>query len=231
MSSQLRFDGRIVDLRTDPQVCAELRRLYDTRKRRQKLPLFCVQPHRGQMHLRLIDGQLWVAHNPHQGGADCRVRIPGPEGVAHHHGKEYTARAADAAGFTAELEHSVGRGVARLDVAIHAPQQFGAEIQFSTISAKEAKTRTTSAARHGWPRLWLPGNKKIGNTIAGHVPVLRHNDTEINWTASVPAKGTVTALGLRHSSPNTAPRQAAGKPARSPAAASTAATGTPGSTI
>jgi hypothetical protein len=197
MSSQLRFDGHIIDLRTNPQACAELRRLYDTRKRGDKLPLFCVKPHQGQMHLRLIDGQLWAAHNPNQGGPGCSVRIPRPEGPDHHHCKDYVERAADNAGFTAQQEHTIGHGIARLDVAITAPQPFGAEPQFSAITAKDAKAKTTKAARHGWPRLWLPGTKKIGDTLAGAVPVLRHNDTEIDWIASVPAKGTVTALGLR----------------------------------
>ncbi len=149
------------------------------------------------MHLQVRHGALWACHDPLQGGPDCTTRIPKPESPAHRHYKDYTARAADNAGYTTRTEYSTGRGT-RLDVAINAPHQFGAEIQFSTITARDAKTRTTKSARAGWPPLWLPGSKKVGDTLAGHVPVLRHNDTEIDWTPALPRAGTATALGLRH---------------------------------
>jgi hypothetical protein len=196
MSNEIEFEGRTV-LTTDAAVSAKLWTLYETRKPGRRLPLFCTKSHRGQMYLwqRRSDGSLWASHYPGQGGG-CNTRIPGREGLEHLHFKDYTLCCADDSGFAAELEYSLGYRQPRLDVAVHAPTRFAAEVQFSDIDTRDAKARTTQAMRHGWPRIWLPGIRAVGEKLAGQVPVLRHNDTEIDWQLS-PAKGTVAALGIR----------------------------------
>ena len=193
MSSELRFDGRIVDLRADPTVCAELARLYDTHKRGQDYPLFCIQPHRGRMYLWRSnrDGQLWASHYPRQSDG-CSVRIPGPEGIAHHRVKDYIGGAAQRAGYTVTPEYTTSNHT-RLDLLIDAPFRFGVEAQISPITERAVKTRTTRSTNAGIPPIWVATETRP----FPYAPNIGFN-RELDWTAGMPPKGSVTALHMKH---------------------------------
>jgi len=198
VSNQVYFGDATVDLSavTTAQVAA-LWQLYENHNpRRGRMPLWCTKPHGGQMHLRKIRGQLWAAHYPGQGTQSCHTRVSHEsEGLPHRHMKDYAGRALQAAGYQVTEEFSTGK--TRLDLAVDAPFKFGVEAQFSQIVEREAKTRTTKSFRVGWPSIWLPGGQDVAQQLGYQLPVLRHNDNEIDWASKVPAKGTATATSVR----------------------------------
>jgi hypothetical protein len=201
MSTFVHFRDEKVDLKAASRgLLADLWAMYENRRRYRganRMPLVCTQSHAGQMYLKVVDGELWAAHYPGQGDGECSVRI-GPESDSHRHIKDYAARALEAGGYTVQPEFSTGYKITRLDLAVQAPNRFGVEAQVTPLAAKDAKSRTTKSFKAGWPALWIPGTETIGNTLAGAVPVLRYNERQIDWEPGVPAKGTATALGLRH---------------------------------
>jgi hypothetical protein len=79
---------------------------------------------------------------------------------------------------------------------VQAPTPFGIEAQFSTITQRDAKSRTSGSFHGGWPPLWLPGSLKVASQIGHYVPQLRHNDTEIDWH-TMPSKGTASATSIK----------------------------------
>jgi hypothetical protein len=199
VSNQVYFGDVTVDLSavTTAQVAA-LWHLYENHNpRRGRMPLWCTKPHGGQMHLRKIRGQLWAAHYPGGGGTQsCTAQVRHEsEGLPHRHMKDYAGRALEAAGYQVTEEFSTGK--TRLDLAVDAPFKFGVEAQFSQIVERDAKSRTTKSFRAGWPALWLPGGQGVAQQLGYQLPVLRHNDNEIDWASKVPAKGTATATSVR----------------------------------
>jgi hypothetical protein len=202
VSDYVSFGDAVVNLSeaTTAQIAA-LWNLYDNHNnRRGRMPLWCTKTHGGQMYLKKVRGRLWAAHYPGQGDASCRALVRHEsEGVPHRHMKTYTTRALETAGHTVTQEFSTGK--TRLDVAVNAPYRFGIEAQFSPIAERDAKSRTTKSFRAGWPAIWLPGSQGVGDRLGYRVPVLRHNDNEIDWTEGVPAKGTATATNVRRITP------------------------------
>jgi hypothetical protein len=170
----------------------ELRDLYENRhrySRDNRMPLTCIQKHAGQMYLRDLDGDLWAAHYPGEGS--CRIRIGREaESPQHRHMKDYAADACDA--YPVIPEYSTGNGT-RVDLLVDAPFRFSVEAQFSHITARDAKARTTKSTNGGAPPLWLPYGAPPWLSV---VPTIRHNDHEITWEQR-PPKHTVPAIGLR----------------------------------
>jgi hypothetical protein len=198
MSSLVIFQDELVDLaKLSRSQYADLWAMYETHKGSStRYPLTC-ENHGSAMHLKCRGGKrLWASHYPHEGGQGCSKLVHEAEGLAHLHLKDYTVRAMSNAGFEVRTEFSTGRGT-RLDVAIAAPNPFGIEAQFSPIKSGLAKARTTKSARAGWMPTWLPGTKSIGDSLAGLVPIVRHNDG-IDWESGVPYKGAAAAVSLRH---------------------------------
>ena len=104
--------------------------------------------------------------------------------------KDYAADACDA--YPVIPEYSTGNGTI-LDLFVDAPFRFGVEAQFSKLSTREAKARTTKSTHAGTPPLWLPYGAP---PWLSDVPTIRHNDHEITWEQR-PPKHTVPAIGLR----------------------------------
>ena len=201
MSSLVYLRGELVDTTTQ---YAELRDLYENRHRYNRMPLTCTREHRGRMYLRLSrtdKNRVEVAHYPGQGGPGCTRTIHHEaERIPHRTFKGYSARACESAGYTVTPEFKTtpptGHRSTRLDLAVQAPTPFGIEAQFSTITQRDAKSRTTSSFHGGWPPLWLPGSLKVASQIGHYVPQLRHNDTEIDWH-TMPSKGTASATSIK----------------------------------
>jgi len=201
MSSLVYLRGELVDTTTQ---YAELRDLYENRHRYNRMPLTCTREHRGRMYLRLSrtdQNRLEVAHYRGQGGqAAPAPSTTNPEGIPHRTFKGYSARAGESAGYTVTPEFKTtpptGHRSTRLDLAVQAPTPFGIEAQFSTITQRDAKSRTSGSFHGGWPPLWLPGSLKVASQIGHYVPQLRHNDTEIDWH-TMPSKGTASATSIK----------------------------------
>lgn len=197
MSGLVMLDGELLNLeRLSAAQYGMMWSLYESHKGgSQRYPLQC-HDHKSAMFLRNHRGQLWASHYPGS-GVRCGKGISAPESPSHLHMKEYAYRAVDDAGFQAEFEFPTGNGT-KLDVAVASPIPFGIEAQFSPIKPGLAKARTTKSVRAGWPPVWLPSTKQIGDSLAGLVPIIRHNDTDIDWESVVPRKGAATAVSLRH---------------------------------
>ena len=201
MSSLVYLRGELIDTTTH---YAELRDLYENRHRYNRMPLTCTREHRGRMYLRLSrtdKNRLEVAHYPGQGGPSCTRTIHHEaERIPHRTFKGYSARACESAGYTVTPEFKTtppaGHRSTRLDPAVQAPTPFGIEAQFSTITQRDAKSRTSGSFHGGWPPLWLPGSLKVASQIGHYVPQLRHNDTEIDWH-TMPSKGTASATSIK----------------------------------
>jgi len=201
MSSLVYLRGELVDTTTQ---YAELRDLYENRHRYNRMPLTCTREHRGRMYLRLSrtdKNRLEVAHYRGQGGqAAPAPSTTNPEGIPHRTFKGYSARAGESAGYTVTPEFKTtpptGHRSTRLDLAVQAPTPFGIGAQFSTITQRDAKSRTASSFHGGWPPLWLLGSPKVASQIGHHAPQLRHNGTEIDWH-TMPSKGTASATSIK----------------------------------
>jgi len=201
MSSLVYLRGELVDTTTQ---YAELRDLYENRHRYNRMPLTCTREHRGRMYLRLSrtdQNRLEVAHYRGQGGqAAPAPSTTNPEGIPHRTFKGYSARAGESAGYTVTPEFKTtpptGHRSTRLDLAVQAPTPFGIGAQFSTITQRDAKSRTASSFHGGWPPLWLSGSPKVASQIGHYVPQLRHNDTEIDWHTML-SEGTASATSIK----------------------------------
>lgn len=198
MSQLLIFDGETINLAnpTAAQYNA-LWNLHNTWKRRHgHMPLNCTNPHGGDMYTKVLRGQLWVAHYPGHGDQSCTRRLNEPESPAHHHIKEYGARAAQAAGFAVREEHrliSHDPHSPRADLFVDAPFPFSLEAQISPITPAKVKSRTTRSARAGAPPVWVFPE----SWSHPYVPVVGFN-RDTDWTPGVPPRGTVTALHMKH---------------------------------
>ena len=199
MSSLVYLRGELVDTTTH---YADLRDLYENRHRYNRMPLTCTREHRGRMYLRLSrtdKNRLEVAHYPGQGGPGwTRTIHHEAERIPHRTFKGYSARGIRRIHVTPEFKTTppTGHRSTRLDLAVQAFTPFGIEAQFSTITQRDAKSRTTSSFHGGWPPLWLPGSLKVASQIGHYVPQLRHNDTEIDWH-TMPSKGTASATSIK----------------------------------
>lgn len=172
--------------------------IYQDRKAKRPTPeLTCNDAHRGRMYLRKVNGQLWAAHMPGQGGA-CRIRITN-EGPGHKIAKDYAVRAWERHGYTAATEHRTGtdKTATRLDAAVlNAPVQLGLEAQFSPLADKDARARTTKSYNAGWTAVWLPGRNDMPLARYHAIPMVRPH-TDIAWAAGLPKPGTVAVASKR----------------------------------
>jgi hypothetical protein len=202
MTNQVRYLGEIVTTRDYPA----LLKLYENRRDygpNNRVPLECTKPHRGRMHLQMRGGHLWAIHYKGEGGPGCNTRIPEPEGPAHRHWKDYATRALESGGYSVTPEKYTTGKLTRPDLTVDAPFRFGVEAQLSPIIVREAKSRTTRSTRGGVPPAWIPGRKSIGDTLTGHVPVVRPSDDTmaLPWESVLPRERTALAVGLRHITP------------------------------
>lgn len=103
------------------------------------------------MFLRLWKGRPMAVHY------STSIRHPtAPESPRHKARKERIARAAQRAGFTAELEAHGANGKRRTDVLVHGADgtQLGCEIQLSYATAQAVAKRTDIARADGLSPLW-----------------------------------------------------------------------------
>jgi hypothetical protein len=196
MSDYARLDGELINLtELDAARYAQIWDLYENHPRRKtRMPFACIKHGSAMTLRRLHTGRLILAHYPGEG--HCQIAISRePEGLQHRNYKRYLHRAAQAAGFTVTEEYSTGNRT-RLDVAVAAPNPFGLEVQFSPITTREAKARTTRSFNAGWPPLWLPGSRALADRLAHTVPAIAYNDDEVDFDA-VPVRGSVAATSLK----------------------------------
>jgi hypothetical protein len=201
MTNEIRIDGVEFNVQNE-DVVALAQRIYEDGQAGRPTPLLqCTHQHRGIMHLRKVNGKLWAAHNPGQGGAGCSVRFTN-EGPGHRAAKNYAIRAWIGHGYTAVIdEHTVtgtdGKVLVRHDAAVlDAPAKIGFEAQFSPLTPTAARARTTKSYRAGWTALWLPGSNDL--PLAGYhgIPMARPH-TDIAWAEGTPRPGTVHVLSKR----------------------------------
>lgn len=162
-----------------------------------KMPLFCTDKHGGRLYLRKHDGDLYAAHYPSQSCKCPSIRLQ-PESPGHQNMKEYARSSLESAGYKTANEFTTAGRRTRLDVAVlDSPFRFGVEAQFSSIPESQAKRRTTLSHKAGITPLWLPGSRTVANGLGHRIPVLRHNDQHIDWSAGVPSKSSVIATSVR----------------------------------
>jgi hypothetical protein len=190
MSNIVLLDGEELDALHEPGKSILWKLYLDGPRKRP--PLTCSQPHRGAMYLQLRKERLWAIHKPGQGDVECSVQIGEPEGPAHQHLKEYSARAAEAAGFTVATEQWTGNGT-RADVYVQAPFSFSVEAQISPIQAAVVTKRTKKSTAAGVPPVWVATQDRV----FPFAPNIGFN-REMDWEPGVPPRGTVTALHMKH---------------------------------
>ena len=116
-------------------------------------PAFICVLHEGGtspgLFIKKIGGQWWAVH--YESATGCRIRIPAPMSDEHKRQAEYWARAAEDAGYRAELECSLDTGT-RTDVLIYGSVKTGIEVQCSPITARERSQpdpKSRSSVSHG----------------------------------------------------------------------------------
>lgn len=199
MADWIYLDGVEINCAMATSVQLEaLWRLYDNRhrfNRNNRIPIVCANSHRGRMYLRTNRADKTRLEAVHYGGeGSCKIMIRHEsEGVQHLMLKEFAADALDC--YPIIREHSTGNGT-RLDLFADAPHPFGVEAQFSKISVRDAKARTTKSANAGAFPVWLPWAPNRAPEWTKFVPNFRHNDTEIDWRQK-PPQGAAAAYGIR----------------------------------
>jgi hypothetical protein len=151
------------------------------------------------LYIKNIDGEWWAVHYE---ASECKpMRVPTRMSDEHKRQAEYWARAAEDAGYRAELERSLGTGT-RPDVLIHGPvQTTGIEVQRSPMSAGHAVRRTSRAAQAGVTDLWFTAETGMAPKWLWRVPTVLNRELGIPgegqpWDA-MPRRRSVTAAGLR----------------------------------
>lgn len=167
-------------------------------------PAFICVLHEGGtspgLFIKKIGGQWWAVH--YESATGCRIRIPAPMSDEHKRQAEYWARAAEDAGYRAELECSLDTGT-RTDVLIYGSVKTGIEVQCSPITARNAVSRTRKAAQASVTDVWYSG--AAGATLAPRwawrVPTVLSRELGIrgegqSWDITPPRR-SVSAAGLR----------------------------------
>jgi hypothetical protein len=109
----------------------------------------------------------------------------------HRRQAEYTARAAADHGLDAEVEKPTGAGT-RVDVAVIGDSQVGFEIQRSTLSRANAKSRAVKSFNAGWPTAWVHDTERDPDW-AGHVPTARLT-VRSGWAEEMPPRNTANVI-------------------------------------
>lgn len=153
--------------------------------------LECIE-HGGPMYIRAQGNSLCACHWPGSG-------IEGKHSIAaesdeHRRQKDYTVRAADGHGLSAELEKTIGHGIGRVtrpDVLV--AERFPWEIQHSHLTARAAKSRTTRQMRAGLaPPVWCDDSD--GRAVwANQVPHVTYSH---GWSA-LPPRNSVYLTSLK----------------------------------
>ena len=183
-------------------VIARVWDLYENHPRRKgRMPIFCGQDgHEGQhMYLQPRAGEMCAIHYPGEAG-NCTIKIGrDSEGIPHKRFKAYLKEGLEAAGLPVDDEYRLGVGIGstQLDLAVHGPVKFGIEVQFSEKNEKDFKSRTTRSTNKGYPPLWIPGTAAVANGMGYRIPMLRYNDSAIDWEAGMPTRGSLAALNVR----------------------------------
>ena len=213
MKSLIRYvpEDVIIDLAAPdlghPDAAAIIERHYrqgswaDRRFNRSHPAFTCLKHEDGSnpgLFIKNIDGEWWAVHYEASG---CKpVRVPTPMSDEHKRQAEYWARAAQDAGYRAELEQALGTGT-RPDVLIHGPVQTGVEVQWSPMSAGNAVRRTSRAARAGVTDLWFTTRMAATPKWLWRVPTVLNRELGVPgegqpWD-TLPRRRSVTAAGLR----------------------------------
>ncbi len=145
-----------------------------------------------------LNGEWWAVH--YESGACLSHRLPAPMSGEHKRQTEYWARAAQDAGYSVELEHSLHTGT-RSDALIRGPVLTGIEVQRSAMTAVLAVRRTARAQQAGVSDVWFTGNK-TSPRWAWRVPTVLSQELNIpgqgvhSWDTTPPRRA-VQAAGLR----------------------------------
>lgn len=128
-------------------------------------------------------GRFFAVHFP-GGNPDGHRHGIGRMSVEHENQSEYCLRAATSAGLKAAREVSTGSGT-RLDVAVFGDLPIGLEIQRSTLSRAQAKSRTTKSAKAGFTCAWI-SDSEVDPQWADHVATARLTSRG-GWDRVLPA--------------------------------------------
>jgi hypothetical protein len=173
----------------------------DSRFNRHNPAFVCLKHQDGSnpgLFMKNIGGEWWAVHYEASG---CKpMRVPTRMSDEHKRQAEYWARAAEDAGYRAELERPLGTGT-RPDVLIHGPVQTGIEVQRSPMSAGHAVRRTKRAAQAGVTDLWFTAETGMAPKWLWRVPTVLNRELGIpgegqSWD-TMPQRRSVTAAGLR----------------------------------
>lgn len=120
----------------------------------------------------------------HQSGRYFARHYPDGSGESHSHGyfvtmsdehrrqAEYSRRAAEVNGFTAQLEVSTG-GNTRVDVGVYSELgNVGLEIQRSALTIPQAKSRAAKSFGAGWATAWV-SDRELDPAWMDRVPTAR----------------------------------------------------------
>lgn len=194
MSFIVRYGDRVIDLHqatdADLALIAELHKGKPWRQDRDVLQCLETGGDRA-MHIRWVEarGRYYFAH--FSGGAHGSHEVV-PESDAHKRMKDYTARAATDAGYTATQEFRIPRG--RLDVAVTGGLvDVGIESQLSEKTSRYFKARTTVYRNAGYLTAWFSDQRSVPPYLA-EVPAFGSNP--LRWDEYLPPPRTAAALGL-----------------------------------
>ena len=134
----------------------------------------------------------------HESGRFFARHFPGGAGNKHSHAisamsdehrriAEYSERAAEDAGLSAQLEYSTGKGT-RLDVAVFGEVNTGIEVQRSSLSRVLAKSRTSKSFSAGFVTAWISDSQRTPDW-AHHVPTA-FMTTRGGWSERLPDRNT-----------------------------------------
>jgi hypothetical protein len=142
------------------------------------------------MYMKKIQGQWWAVH--FEAGPCQSRRIPAPMSDEHKRQAEYWVRAAQDAGWRAEMEHSLPTGT-RPDVLIHGRVVTGIEVQRSAMTQAAAIQRTRKAAQAGVCDVWFTDRESYPRW-AFRVPTVGQQPQAWQY---LPPRRAVLANGVR----------------------------------
>lgn len=136
-------------------------------------------------------GRRYFARHYPGGNSDGHSHFIATMSDEHRRQAEYSRRAAELGGLTAQLERSTGNGT-RLDVAVSGHCNIGLEVQRSALSRAKAKSRAAKSFQAGWPTAWVTDSEKEPDW-ADHVPTARLT-TRGGWDESLPPPNTARVI-------------------------------------
>jgi hypothetical protein len=157
-------------------------------------PAFVCVKHLGGtnpgMYLKKIQGAWWAVH--FEVGRCQNRRLPAPMSDEHKRQAEYWVRAAEDAGWRAEMERTLPTGT-RPDVLIHGPVVTGIEVQRAAMTRAGAVQRTKKAALAGVCDVWFTDKEAYPRWVF-RVPTVGQQPQAWQY---LPPRRAVLANGLR----------------------------------